>query len=128
MKFSATLSVSHARIGGEQEADSNTIGDCGIAGGSRGWQGTPCQCLVADHVFVCKQQSTYAESTTSVNLGTAEDYTVLAKSAISNSGNSYIVGNVGLSPAAHTDITGFALTIQNNAYGEHGPPYFTDLR
>lgn len=47
---------------------------------------------------------------TTVNLGTAAGYAVLAKSAISTTGATSIVGNVGLSPAAGSFITGFALS------------------
>lgn len=45
-----------------------------------------------------------------VNLGTAGNYVILAKSAISTTGTTSIVGNIGLSPAAGTFITGFALS------------------
>lgn len=43
-----------------------------------------------------------------VNLGTAEQYVMLAKSAISTTGTSAILGNVGLSPADVTYFTGFS--------------------
>jgi hypothetical protein len=45
-----------------------------------------------------------------VNLGTAGDYVVLAMSAISNAPISAITGNLGLSPAAASYITGFSMT------------------
>jgi len=45
-----------------------------------------------------------------VNLGTAGNYVILAKSAVSTTGASSIVGNLGLSPAAATFITGFDLS------------------
>jgi hypothetical protein len=45
-----------------------------------------------------------------VILGWAGNYVILAKSAISNVPTSAITGNVGLSPAAASFITGFALT------------------
>lgn len=44
-----------------------------------------------------------------VELGTAGDYVILAKTAINNSATSTITGNLGLSPAATTYITGLAL-------------------
>lgn len=44
-----------------------------------------------------------------VDLGTAEDYVILAKTAISTTPNSAITGDVGLSPAAASYITGFSL-------------------
>ncbi|MEX0982357.1 MAG: ice-binding family protein [Bacteroidales bacterium] len=45
-----------------------------------------------------------------VNLGTSGNYVVLAKTAVNNSGTSEITGDLGLSPAATSYITGFALT------------------
>lgn len=45
-----------------------------------------------------------------VDLGTAANYVILAKTAISNSPTSAITGNLGLSPAATSYITGFSLT------------------
>ncbi|MBC7691788.1 MAG: DUF3494 domain-containing protein [Methylotenera sp.] len=44
------------------------------------------------------------------DLGSAGNYTVLAKAAISNVTGSAITGNIGLSPAASTYITGFPLS------------------
>ncbi|MBW3545345.1 MAG: DUF3494 domain-containing protein [Bacteroidetes bacterium] len=45
-----------------------------------------------------------------VDLGTAANYVVLAKTAINNNPTSVITGDLGLSPAATSYITGFALT------------------
>ena len=46
-----------------------------------------------------------------VVLGTAGNYVILAQSGISNVPTSAITGNLGLSPAAASLITGFALTL-----------------
>jgi hypothetical protein len=46
-----------------------------------------------------------------VTLGTAGNYVILAKSAVSNVPTSAITGNIGLSPAAASFITGFALNL-----------------
>ena len=46
-----------------------------------------------------------------VNLGSAANYVILAKSGISNVPTSAITGDLGLSPAAASFITGFALTL-----------------
>jgi hypothetical protein len=46
---------------------------------------------------------------TIVNLGTADNYVILAKSGISTIPNSAITGNIGISPAAASFITGFSL-------------------
>ena len=44
-----------------------------------------------------------------VNLKSAENYVILAKTAINNSPTSKITGDIGISPAAATFITGFSL-------------------
>ncbi len=44
-----------------------------------------------------------------VNLGTAGNFVILAKSAVSTTGTSAVVGDIGVSPAAASFITGFAL-------------------
>ncbi len=45
-----------------------------------------------------------------VNLGSAGNYVILAQTAINNNPTSAITGDLGLSPAATSYITGFALT------------------
>ncbi len=45
-----------------------------------------------------------------VNLGTAGDFVVLAKTGISTTGTTHITGDIGVSPVAATYITGFGLT------------------
>jgi hypothetical protein len=50
-----------------------------------------------------------------VVLGTAGDYVLLAQTAITNTGTSAITGNLGLSPAAASFITGFALNLPAGA-------------
>ena len=54
--------------------------------------------------------ATPATGPAAVNLGTAANYVILAKSAVSTTGATAVVGNIGLSPAAATFITGFALS------------------
>ena len=44
-----------------------------------------------------------------VNLGTAGNFVILAKSGVSTTGTTAVVGDVGLSPAAATFLTGFAI-------------------
>ena len=44
-----------------------------------------------------------------VNLGTAGSYVILAKTAVSTTGASSVLGDIGLSPAAASFITGFGL-------------------
>src|SRR3954466_513091 len=45
-----------------------------------------------------------------VNLRSAGDYVILAKSGVSTTGVTAIVGDIGLSPAAASYVTGFALS------------------
>ena len=47
---------------------------------------------------------------TAVDLGAAGNYVIVAKTAINNSSTSSVTGDLGLSPAATSYITGFALT------------------
>jgi len=51
-----------------------------------------------------------ASTLATVNLGAALNYVILAKTAINNSATSIVTGDLGLSPAATTYVTGFALT------------------
>ena len=52
-----------------------------------------------------------------VDLGVAEDYVILAKTGISTVPTSAITGNLGVSPAAASYITGFSLTADStNAF------------
>jgi hypothetical protein len=56
-----------------------------------------------------------ATAINTVNLGTAGNYTILAKAGISNVRTSTIIGNIAVSPIAATAITGFEL-----AFGDDG--------
>ena len=49
-----------------------------------------------------------------VNLGTAGNYVILAMSGISNVPTSAITGDLGISPATSTAITGFPLTLDSS--------------
>jgi len=48
-----------------------------------------------------------------VNLGTSEDFVVLAKTGISTTGTTEITGDIGLSPASASYITGFDLIMDS---------------
>jgi hypothetical protein len=54
--------------------------------------------------------ATPATGPAAVNLGTAGNYVILAKSGVSTTGATQVVGDIGLSPAAGSLITGFALS------------------
>lgn len=58
---------------------------------------------------------------TAVNLGTAGDFAILTKSGVSTTGVTSITGDVGVSPAAATALTGFGLIMDTNGQSSHTP-------
>jgi len=54
-----------------------------------------------------------AEAVGTVNLGTAANYVILAKTGITTTGVTAIKGNIGISPAAATAMTGFGLILDS---------------
>ena len=58
--------------------------------------------------------TTAMSQSTVVNLGTAADFVALAKTGISTTGTTAIVGDIGVSPAAATAITGFGLIMDQS--------------
>jgi len=55
--------------------------------------------------------SAYAAGPPAVNLRSAANFTILAETGVTNVPTSAITGNIGLSPAAATFITGFSLVL-----------------
>jgi hypothetical protein len=55
-----------------------------------------------------------AASPAPVDLGTAGDFAVLAKTGISATGTTHITGDIGISPAAASYITGFGLIMDSS--------------
>jgi uncharacterized repeat protein (TIGR02543 family) len=62
-----------------------------------------------------------AQGPAAVNLGTAGDFTILTKSGVSTTGVTSITGDVGVSPAAATALTGFGLIMDTNGQSSHTP-------
>ena len=87
---SGTAGKGGAGSGGSNGGKGGTGGSTGGASGSAGDAG--------------------AQGVERVNLGSAEHFAILAKSAISTVPPSAITGDIGVSPAAATYITGFSLT------------------
>jgi uncharacterized repeat protein (TIGR02543 family) len=56
-----------------------------------------------------------------INLGSAADFTILTKSGISTTGITSVAGDIGVSPAAATSITGFGLIMDSNNQSSHTP-------
>jgi hypothetical protein len=75
--------------------------------------------LAATVMFLCH---TATAAQTPVNLGTAGNFVILAKSGISTVPTSAITGDIGVSPIAATGITGFSLTHR------HGSPFATSAQ
>ncbi len=85
--------------------DPNGSYDASITTGAENASGTPIQVLVTWHF----QTGNTTEPGRPVPLGTAINFAILAKSGISSVPNSNITGDIGVSPAAATLITGFSL-------------------
>jgi hypothetical protein len=56
-----------------------------------------------------------------IDLGGAGIFTILTKSGISTTGITSVGGNIGVSPAAATSITGFGLIMNANGQSAHTP-------
>lgn len=56
-----------------------------------------------------------------INLGSAADFSILTKSGISTTGVTSVQGDIGVSPAAATAITGFGLIMDTNNQSAHTP-------
>ncbi|MFA5246332.1 MAG: ice-binding family protein [Candidatus Micrarchaeia archaeon] len=59
-------------------------------------------------------QAVSAAGPAAVNLGTAGNFVILAKSGVSTTGTTSIVGNIGVSPIDSTAITGFGLILDSS--------------
>lgn len=56
-----------------------------------------------------------------INLGGAGDFGILTKTGISTTGITSVIGNIGVSPAAATAITGFGLIMDTNGQSSQTP-------
>lgn len=70
--------------------------------------------LIASFVLVAPAVL-FAAGPATVNLGTAGNFTILAKTGISTTGSTSVVGDLGLSPAAASYITGFAPSLSSGS-------------
>lgn len=85
---------------------SNTVFTATVTSGARSASGAT---LAAPRSWSFTTGSTRVAGTP-VNLGTAGDYVILAKSGISTVPTSAVTGNLAVSPAAASYVTGFSLT------------------
>jgi Ice-binding-like/Bacterial Ig-like domain len=72
--------------------------------------------LIANHVWSFTTDASAPKGPAPVLLGAAGGYAILAKAAITNVPTSVITGNLGLSPAAASYITGFSMTRQGTKW------------
>ncbi len=77
-----------------------------VSTGAKDLAGNP---LAAAYVWSFTTGATVAKGPAIVQLGTAGDFAILAKTGVSTVPASAITGNVGVSPAAATYLTGFSL-------------------
>ena len=75
---------------------------------------TPTIAALSLSIFCLALVPSGAEAVTSVDLGSAGNFTILSKAAISTTGTTSIFGDIGVSPAAGTLITGFDLTLDSS--------------
>lgn len=62
-------------------------------------------------VLLIGASTAFAVGPAAINLGSASNFAILAKTGISTTGATSVIGNIGVSPAAASYITGFALTL-----------------
>jgi len=70
--------------------------------------------LVVLAVATTRTGVAHAAGPAPVNLGTAGNFRILAKTGISTTGTTSVTGNIGVSPAAATSITGFGLIMDSS--------------
>ena len=87
--------------------DAGTLFAASITFGARDLQGDS---LVSVKDWTFTTIASAASGPAAVTLGTAGNYVILAKSGVSTTGTTAILGDVALSPAAASFLTGFALT------------------
>ncbi len=81
--------------------------------------------LASDAVWTFTTVAELPQGPLPVDLGSAEDFTVLSKTGISTTGTTFITGNIGVSPITSTAITGFGLILDStNTFATS--PYVSD--
>lgn len=83
----------------------NTVYTAAISTAASDLAGNP---LAAEESWSFTTSATEAAGPAPVSLGTAGNYVILAKAAISTTGTTSIIGHIAVSPAAETFITGFS--------------------
>ena len=87
---------------------SNTLYTATITTGAQDAAGNA---LAADYVWTFTTGTVVVLGPAPVLLGTSGNYVILAKTAVSTTGTTSIIGNVAVSPAAQSFLTGFSETL-----------------
>jgi hypothetical protein len=74
-----------------------------------------------NRIFVANFASNLPQGPQAIDLGSAGDFTALTKSGISTTGVTSVGGDIGVSPAAASFITGFGLIMDTNGESSHTP-------
>lgn len=83
---------------------------------------SPGNALASNYVWSFTTVSAAAAGPQLVDLGTAGDFVILAKSGISTTGTTAVGGDIGVSPAAASFITGFGLIMDSsNEFSKSDP-------
>lgn len=91
----------------------NTVFTATVSTGAQDVSGTP---LAAAKVWTFRTVNTSATGPAAVALGTAGNYVILAKSGVSTTGATSVVGDIGVSPILASAITGFTLSTPPTTY------------
>lgn len=103
-----TYSGKVASFNPSAELLANTVYTATITTGAEDLAGNA---LAANEVWVFRTGENLAAGPAPVELGTAGNFVALAKTGISTTGTTAIVGDLGVSPAAASYITGFSLIL-----------------
>lgn len=90
---------------------------CGGSGGGSNYKGNP----YGDGPASVSLSSDGAFVSNTSDLGSAGNYAIMAKTGISNVTGSTVTGNIAVSPAAASYITGFALVMDASNEYSHSP-------
>jgi hypothetical protein len=91
----------------------NTLFTASVSTGAMDVAGNP---LAAATVWSFTTVATPLSGPAAVDLGSAGNYVILASSGVSTTGATTVLGDIGLSPAAASFITGFALSAPPTAF------------
>lgn len=75
--------------------------------------------ITENRVLVANFTPTNPAGPAAINFGTAGDFSILTKSGISSTGITSVQGDIGVSPAAASAITGFGLIMDTNGESSH---------